>query len=268
MKCILKTEFFIARKTKLWMNITMVGTIFFFLATFIVHNSIDQRMLGAMDLMDPNTAVNTTNLSYLAYCERLIGSDTIVMFTSIFSILFILVEFQHGYIKNIWTSIENKLIFLASKYIVILCFIIFMIMISGLVVAISNPLYLNIEEIGDINLFLKFLVIQVLLQFSFCCCMVCVANFLRQKTFILIVSIVYITFAPQMIYSVFNYLIRKIFDTSKDFLIQKFLPYGNMEIIKANSESSDYIRAIIVALTFILGATLVSIATYNKKDVL
>lgn len=267
MSSILRMEFYITRKSKIWLNIALVGTGFFFLATFIVHNSIDQRMQQAMGLLDPSQSMELAGLPFLSYWERLISSDAITMFTSIFAIMFMLVEFQNGYIKNIWTSIEKKGSFLLSKYTVLLTFIIFMFVVNGIVIGISNFMYLGCTEFGDIYPFMKYCATQILLHFAFCCTVMCIALLAKQRTVVMIASIIYVAFAPQMIYSAINQLVIKVLPASENFLIQKYLPYGNVIQLSTQSDSGEYLRAIIVGLVFIIGTSIVSMLALKKYDI-
>lgn len=267
MRSILKTAFFITRKERIWSFVALVGCVFFFLATFIVHNSFDQRMLVAMDLIDSSQAVELVGLPYLSYCERLIGSDTIIMFTSVFSIMLMLVEFRNGYIKNMWTSIERKWQFLVSKYVVLILFIVFMFIVSGAIIGISNFIYLDCSEFGNVGPFIKFLLVQLFLQFSICSLVMCLALIIRQRAIIMVATIIYVTFAPQMIYGAINYLAIKLFDVSNDFLVQKFLPYGNVELLTTLSKSDEYLRVIVVGLVSLVVSTIISVLILKKRDI-
>lgn len=206
------------------------------------------------------------DISLLNQISKVIFGDFIAMFLAIFVSIFWYADYKNGYIKNTWNSVINKVHFIFSKTICALVFIvleyIFLLFVSG----IFNLVYLHNKVIGDWSSFIKCLMCQLILNVAFGTIIILVNCLVKNHAIAIASCIAYVTIAPVTVYSAINILIGKVV-SDKNFSIGEYLPYGNLYNIVPDSSTSDYTKAYIISLGFILISFICTSLVLRRREI-
>lgn len=263
----LRIQFFIMKKNKMWLFIILLSIFFISIFTLATYSLIKQASTAGISGINKLNEFIDSDMSLVDFWENIICSDAITMFTAIFAVVFSMIEFQTGFIKNMWLTLKNQNHFLIGKYFITAVHIIVSFVISILVVTIWNALVLHSNSVGNISSFIKVVAVQFLLQISFCSIVICFSLLVRKNVVAVVVSIIYIMLAKSGIYKVLDMIIESFPNVDESFSIGKYLPYGNIFAITTESNGGDFIRAIIVAICFFLISSIISITMIKRKDI-
>lgn len=270
MKNIMKMQFFIAYKSKIWWILGLVAACFISFFTIMVHYSSDGMINSPEDV---NVSMVQTNviehkLSLVQYCEQIVCSDILLMFVTIFSILVILQELRNGYIKNVWVNLDNKWHFLLAKILIVMSYVLFLFMIMFAVILLLDTFLLKTEEVGNVKELLKICIVQYYLEVVFATVFMSIALALKKVVPALACGIVYVSVANVLICGVVDLVINKSLELEKNFELENYLVYGNIMKTTLNAGNDTIIHAICVATIWGLVAMVVSNLLLKKRNIL
>lgn len=268
---VIKMEFYLTIKNRIWWVLAVVATCFMFFFTVMLNYSSDGMISSPEDIninKIATGAVITKELSLTDYCEKIICSDVILMFVTIFASLLALQEYNNGFVKNIWMHIEKKWHLFIAKILVLMSYVFFLFLLNIVILNICNILLLKVNKIEITKNFLKICSIQYLFEVVFGVIIITFALFLKKIIPALISGIIYVAFGHSLICGMLNLLINKTFNLEKVFEIEGYTIYGNILKITSNAEKETIIQAIIV--TIILGGLSTVICNFilEKRSVL
>lgn len=206
------------------------------------------------------------DVSLLSQISKVLFGDFIAMFLAVFVSVFWYADYKNGYIKNIWNTVKNKVEIIFSKTICALVFIVLEYIFLLLVSVIFNLVYLHNKDIGDFSSFIKCLLCQLMLNVAFATIIILVNCLVKNHAIAIASCIAYVTIAPVTVYSAINILINKVVDDN-DFSIGDYLPYGNLYNIVPDSSISDYTKAYIISMGFILISIVCSYIVLKKREI-
>lgn len=266
-----KMELYLVCKGKMWWVLILCGMCFVMFFTIMTYYTSTGEISTASDINIENLQNDTNSsqldMSFVDYCENIICSDAILMFVTIFSILLVMQEYSHGYIKNIWTHIGEKRNFFLSKIIVLMIFVLFIFLSAIFTVWLCDGCLLKTEKIGGLKEFVKICMVQYLLEVAFGTVVMAVSLVVRKLVPALIIGIVYVALGQNLLCSVINLGINKILELDKTFEIEYYMIYGNIQKIIMNIDNEYIFRAIVVAIIYWLIFYVIAVISLKKYDV-
>ena len=265
---LLKKDFYIVLKSKYWLILLSVCSIFTLLFTVVTHNMADMSLDNAgANFAETAFIFDETEKTVFSYCEAIICSDALVMFIGIFSIMLIMQEFNSLYIKNIWPTLKHKGCFLLSKFVVFAVYILLVFVVAISIISLLCVFAFSIDSFGEIDSFLIMCLKQYLLELSYGALCMLLALLIRKQLVVVIAHIVYVSMGQTLIYTGIDLAVSKLFDY-ENFEVGNYLLIGNIERLTMTCESADSIRGIIIAGACLLIFIVASYLSLTKKDVI
>lgn len=269
MKNILKKDFFITYKSKYWWILLIIVAIFVSLFTTIKYNqSSFFADNGMSNVADNSYVVGQTNNTVFSYIETMICSDVLIMFSSIFTVMIVLQDFQNGFIKNIWISIDKKYNYIFSKLVIIALFVLTTFLLTILIVFMLDKFFFKFDQIGNFNNFFSMLLKQFFLHTAFLSLIILISIVFRKVLVVVIATIVYLAFGQPLLYSAINLLVNKLFKFTENFEIEKYLLFGNIERTRMAVSEADSIRAILIATVCLFMSQIFAYWFIKNKDII
>ncbi|MDQ0149654.1 ABC transporter permease [Eubacterium multiforme] len=258
MKNLIKMDFFITKKNKAtW----IIPTFVIIMSIISLYISFKSNESSTMKSIMTQVNFNRNNPTFIQCCTDLLTGNFLTLFILIFVTLVQGQEYSSGYIKNIYGLVKEKYKLLIPKYIIILGFVILLIITTVVSVIIGRLFFLDYNKLGDFQLYFKFMLTQLFLNFVFGVGVLCTTVIFKKVNIALSIGIVYLMFFSDMLYSFINNL----FKTYK-FKIDNYMLLGNITNLRIDSSNNEYLRSIIVGSVFLCIFILIASIVISKKD--
>lgn len=97
---------------------------------------------------------------------------------------------------------------------------------------------------------------SIILYFAFACVLTALAMFLRKKSAVLTISLIYSLLGCSIIWMIVDNLVNAIFNT--EFLLENYTPLGLTYEISYGIDNSLFVRSIIVGVIYIVLMSVIS----------
>ena len=191
---------------------------------------------------------------------------TTILCTSIFGLTIINKENKQGFIKNVAGMFSNRGLFAISKFITITIAVILWIVFGLCASILTTHLFADNIAYTDFSHFLYMSLLGILLNVSTISVMIFLTVLTRSSIPGVVAGIIICTNVFQTLLSGINYLANKIFGAD-NLAIEKFIPYENISLLGYEPANDDALRAIIVAIIFIVVFNILSVIVSNKRDI-
>lgn len=268
---VIKMEFYLTIKNRIWWILALVAACFTIFFTAMINYSSDAMISSPddLDITEISAAeVIEKDLSLAGYCEKIICSDIVLMFVTIFASLLALQEYNNGFVKNIWVHLEKKWHLFIAKILVLMSYVLFLFFLNIMVLNICNILFLKAEKMGITKRFLKIMAIQYFFEVVFGIIIITFALFLKKIIPTLVTGIIYVAFGHSLLCGVLDLIIDKIFKLDKAFKIENYTIYGNILRITSYAEREAIIQAVIVTIVFAGISSIICNLCLEKRNVL
>ncbi len=198
--------------------------------------------------------------------HMLLQGNSAIFVIVIFIAMFINAEFNSGYIKNIMGDVSKKSNYVLSKIVVFTVYTAIFIITGAVSAIISSYVVYDKVDWTGYGSTLVYIGVIYLLNVSFACIMTLITIVLRNSAASTSIGIIYTLTLANLLYMLINYIVSKIFNLD-DFMIQKYVVEGNMNILSSSSEATAFLRGGVVAIIFGFFAVFVSIQIVRKRDV-
>ena len=206
--------------------------------------------------------VETSDNTFLEYCENILCSDFIVLFVSVFACLTALREYSDDFIKSIWNDIPKKQYSFFAKVLLVLLYALVLLLCCFLIILLLNAVIFK-TKLGDPAPFFKVFAIQILMELVMGALVISVSKLMKKPIVAVIVTIVYIALAYQLLSGFINLIADKAFHAGA-FDCKGYTVYGNIMKINAESGCGDITRALIVTVVFAVIAVVLGIREYRR----
>ena len=243
-----------------------IGALVFTAATslwsFYLISSPAMKELGAV-MPESLTAVRPQTFD--DYFEILFQSNTVVMFTVIFTVVFCNAEFKNGYIKNVAAIVGDRSKLVFSKLLVILAAVV-VFNFSLVLCIIAGCSFMGLHAVSNMAGVVKTVLLGILMNMAIASLVYMLFMISRKAILPMVAGLVYVLLGST-VYSLVDLILEKICSIP-EIHIEKYTTLGNMMMyVNSAAESSDYIRAVVVSCVVLAASTTVSVILMKKKDI-
>ncbi|MFG6378490.1 MAG: hypothetical protein K1W19_09290 [Lachnospiraceae bacterium] len=202
--------------------------------------------------------------AYLEYVCADLQSGILLIFISIFAVVYVNAEEKSGFVKNIAGQFSNRFWMYLSKNVVVSLFVL-MAMITYMIMQIFGVLIwhrgapFGIDMAGEA---LRYGVIQWLLMSAFAAGIVLITTLIKSTAIGITIGMM-ISCGFSQIFLGFYY---KIFQNTK-LHVEEYLITNNIKTIVYNSSMNRFLQAILVGAVFLLVYNIIGSVVMQKRDV-
>lgn len=252
---LIKMETYRFRKSIASLVILLSATLFMILVFYL--------MLTTANTGNSLEVADNTIMSYYQY---MIQGDVLALFIIIFGVGFFSSENSSGFIKNTYGKESKKYKFLLSKLAIITIFISILFIIAFVICIIGQQISNDSIVFGsDFGAFIKFIVIQFILEIGFGSIVICLVTLIKSNIVTTIIGILYVTYGD-VIYKLIDGKMQKLFHLT-NFKLSNYVIFGNLYSVNMESSTKACLRALIV--TLIIGTLSIEISNVvlKKSDI-
>ena len=192
--------------------------------------------------------------------------DISLFFSCILTAIFVIAEYESGYIKNIAGQIPNRGMLAISKLCPIAVYNFCIIVIFCLAASFAGLIFVPQVLSGNIPLLMEVLLTKFLLYIAVDTIILFVCVTSKNKAFSIGVSVVSGLGVTGTLYDALSFILSKVFG-GIDISISKFIPDGINEQISLASNTSTIVQALVVAVVYIGVFSYLSNMAMKKLDV-
>jgi hypothetical protein len=194
---------------------------------------------------------------------RNIQSKVLLMFQTVFVVLFIGEEIRNNFQKNLSAVFPKKIQQIVGKIFVISIFCAMIYFSNFLVMLLSFYIHEGYIVMTDVMPFVKYMITEYILYVAYSIAIMFVAYIIRNSAVCLLVGIL----EAAGILQVVDVLLQSIGVFSKSFSIMKYIVSGNIVLLAINSSSAEYVCAFMIAILFVILAIVGTSNILEKRDI-
>lgn len=222
-------------------------------------------MFGLYFQTNPDWADGDINL--LEVMDILVRSGTLLIFCTIFATLFINAEQKNGYVKNIAGLFPKRTLPLLSKVIAVFVQTLSIFVLSLTAMSVCSLIcWGDRVYIGSFAEFLPLLGLQLLLHFAFSCLISFFCTATRSSAFSIAMGMVF-TLGLSILILQGAAKIISLIDKTADFNLYQYSLVANINSAYMGMADKDFLRAVIVALVFLVCSIGLSLFITKKRDI-
>ena len=205
------------------------------------------------------------DLGYIPITElfmRNIQSKILLMFQTIFIVMYIGDELKSSFLKNINQNFPKKIELILGKVIIICIYTFAIFITSFIIMSLSFYImdgYLKFTETG---IFIKYILAEYLLYITYSIVIMFLAYLIRNSAVTLIIGLL----ESAGILQIFDTIIHQIsgnFSSS----IMKYLISGNIVLLSINSSDSIYLRVTLLSVIYLIIMIILNTVILSKRDI-
>lgn len=194
-----------------------------------------------------------------------IQSMLAALFMVIFTVLFSFSDLKNGYIKNIGGQVKHRSILIASKAIVLFLYTFIYMICLAVVQTISCHLIFGYVRWNDLNQFLTYMGVQIMLHFALLLICMTVTMVIRNNVFSMTFVICLCLGVMNLVYLLMNRAIQKYINA--DFDTFSHTVTGKIAMLPLDCTSGEVGSAVLVAILFAIIMLVINVYNIEKRDV-
>ena len=205
------------------------------------------------------------DLGYIPITElfmRNIQSKILLMFQTIFIVMYIGDELKSSFLKNINQVFPRKIDLILGKVIIICIYTLAIFITSFIIMSLSFYIMEEYLKFTEIGIFIKYILAEYLLYITYSIVIMFLAYLIRNSAVTLIIGLL----ESAGILQIFDTIIHQIsgnFSSS----IMKYLISGNIVLLSINSSSSIYLRVAILSIIYLVIMIILNTVILSKRDI-
>ena len=205
------------------------------------------------------------DLGYIPITElfmRNIQSKILLMFQTIFIVMYIGDELKSSFLKNINQVFPRKIDLILGKVIIICIYTLAIFITSFIIMSLSFYIMEGYLKFTEIGIFIKYILAEYLLYITYSIVIMFLAYLIRNSAVTLIIGLL----ESAGILQIFDTIIHQIsgnFSSS----IMKYLISGNIVLLSINSSSSIYLRVAILSIIYLVIMIILNTVILSKRDI-
>lgn len=205
------------------------------------------------------------DLGYIPITElfmRNIQSKILLMFQTIFIVMYIGDELKSSFLKNINQVFPRKIDLILGKVIIICIYTLAIFIASFIIMSLSFYIMEGYLKFTEIGIFIKYILAEYLLYITYSIVIMFLAYLIRNSAVTLIIGLL----ESAGILQIFDTIIHQIsgnFSSS----IMKYLISGNIVLLSINSSSSIYLRVAILSIIYLIIMIILNTMILSKRDI-
>ena len=205
------------------------------------------------------------DLGYIPITElfmRNIQSKILLMFQTIFIVMYIGDELKSSFLKNINQNFPKKIELILGKVIIICIYTFAIFITSFIIMSLSFYIMEGYLKFTETGIFIKYILAEYLLYITYSIIIMFLAYLIRNSAVTLIIGLL----ESAGILQIFDTIIHQIsgnFSSS----IMKYLISGNIVLLSINSSSSIYLRVAILSIVYLVIMIILNTVILSKRDI-
>jgi ABC-2 type transport system permease protein len=272
-------------KSKSAYVILMIIAAFMLLSVFMIENSIkvlklengqsnitgetsdagDNSQNTNLGISYDGTALMKDHITLLDEFATMISSAILLLFTGIFTVLFVCGENNSGFIKNIVSCTKKRWYIILSKTVVMSVFVFIELIITLLMTGIGSSIFLDNFSLDISWKLFQYMGLQCLLHLAFAVIIIMVSVLTRNSAISMIISICLCSGLGSLIISYLSKL--NINGNNVGAHLPDYLVTSNVQTLTSNPTSEISIRVILVFIIAMLVYNLISSLVMEKRDI-
>lgn len=189
----------------------------------------------------------------------------VALFIVIFAVLFSMADMNSGYIKNIGGQVARRNQLVWAKVVSLFLYTVLTIGLYVVIQMISNRIFFGYIKFGNVEMFFKYLAVQVVLHFALLLICMTIAMLIRNNVVSMTIAICLCMNVLMILYSGIDKLLKHI--VSKDFHILNYTVTGKISLLPMNFTNKEGLAAFAVGCIFIVVMSMISSAMFEKRDI-
>lgn len=205
------------------------------------------------------------DLGYIPITElfmRNIQSKILLMFQTVFIVMYIGDELKSSFLKNINQVFPKKIELTLGKVAIICVYTLAIFITNFIIMSLSFYFMEGYLKFTEIGIFIKYILTEYLLYITYSIIIMFLAYLIRNSAVTLIIGLL----ESAGILQIFDTIIHQIsgnFSSS----IMKYLISGNIVLLSINSSSSIYLRVAILSIVYLVIMIILNTVILSKRDI-
>lgn len=205
------------------------------------------------------------DLGYIPITElfmRNIQSKILLMFQTVFIVMYIGDELKSSFLKNINQVFPKKIELTLGKVAIICVYTLAIFIANFIIMSLSFYFMEGYLKFTEIGIFIKYILTEYLLYITYSIIIMFLAYLIRNSAVTLIIGLL----ESAGILQIFDTIIHQIsgnFSSS----IMKYLISGNIVLLSINSSSSIYLRVAILSIVYLVIMIILNTVILSKRDI-
>lgn len=205
------------------------------------------------------------DLGYIPITElfmRNIQSKILLMFQTIFIVMYIGDELKSSFLKNINQNFPKKIELILGKVIIICIYTFAMFITSFIIMSLSFYIMEGYLKFTETGIFIKYILAEYLLYITYSVIIMFLAYLIRNSAVTLIIGLLESAGILQIIDTIFHQISGNL-----SFSIMNYLISGNIVLLSIDSSDSIYLRVTLLSIIYLVIMIILNTVILSKRDI-
>ena len=204
------------------------------------------------------------DLGYIPITElfmRNIQSKILLMFQTVFIVMYIGDELKSSFLKNINQVFPKKLELTLGKVAIICVYTLAIFITSFIIMSLSFYFMEGYLKFTEIGIFIKYILTEYLLYITYSIIIMFLAYLIRNSAVTLIIGLLESAGILQIIDTIFHQISGNL-----SFSIMNYLISGNIVLLSIDSSDSIYLRVTLLSIIYLIIMIILNTMILSKRD--
>lgn len=205
------------------------------------------------------------DLGYIPITElfmRNIQSKILLMFQTVFIVMYIGDELKSSFLKNINQVFPKKIELTLGKVAIICVYTLAIFITSFIIMSLSFYFMEGYLKFTEIGIFIKYILTEYLLYITYSIIIMFLAYLIRNSAVTLIIGLLESAGILQIIDTIFHQISGNL-----SFSIMNYIISGNIVLLSIDSSDSIYLRVILLSIIYLVIMIILNTLIFSKRDI-
>ncbi len=205
------------------------------------------------------------DLGYIPITElfmRNIQSKILLMFQTVFIVMYIGDELKSSFLKNINQVFPKKIELTLGKVAIICVYTLAIFITSFIIMSLSFYFMEGYLKFTEIGIFIKYILTEYLLYITYSIIIMFLAYLIRNSAVTLIIGLLESAGILQIIDTIFHQISGNL-----SFSIMNYLISGNIVLLSIDSSDSIYLRVTLLSIIYLIIMIILNTMILSKRDI-
>lgn len=205
------------------------------------------------------------DLGYIPITElfmRNIQSKILLMFQTVFIVMYIGDELKSSFLKNINQVFPKKLELTLGKVAIICVYTLAIFITSFIIMSLSFYFMEGYLKFTEIGIFIKYILTEYLLYITYSIIIMFLAYLIKNSAVTLIIGLLESAGILQIIDTIFHQISGNL-----SFSIMNYLISGNIVLLSIDSSDSIYLRVTLLSIIYLIIMIILNTMVLSKRDI-
>lgn len=205
------------------------------------------------------------DLGYIPITElfmRNIQSKILLMFQTVFIVMYIGDELKSSFLKNINQVFPKKIELTLGKVAIICVYTLAIFITSFIIMSLSFYFMEGYLKFTEIGIFIKYILTEYLLYITYSIIIMFLAYLIRNSAVTLIIGLLESAGILQIIDTIFHQISGNL-----SFSIMNYLISGNIVLLSIDSSDSIYLRVTLLSIIYLIIMIILNTMVLSKRDI-